>query len=416
MAEVVEFLDREWVLKQVEKNPKPLNPLGEFVYYRTYSRWLDRQGRREYWHETVKRTIEYSMSLEYTHMKDIGLKPQVKRMKDEAKELFINMYNTKQLSSGRSLWLANGNQTINKKYRMGNFNCSYLNIEKWEDFNDVFYLLLVGSGVGFGGKKHYIEKLKPIRINTTLINEEYNEIPKEFRNEDERSYVEFKDNTAKIQVNDSKEAWVDALNQYFKLLTEQEYEHIDTIIMNYDNIRPKGLKLKTFGGTSSGPKPMMDLFEVVDKTLKNKIDPTLKPIEMDEKGYGRVRPIHVLDIGNMIANIVVSGGVRRSAEIFLFDADDYESMFAKYGINGLWTEEQLKQHKKVGKILDKYGIKKPEWFDEMNIGSGPSRKGVDHRRMSNNSIAFIEKPDKKFMDLVFEMMQLEGEPKHIWAR
>lgn len=108
--------------------------------------------------------------------------------------------------------------------------------------------------------------------------------------------------------------------------------------------------------------------------------------------------------------------VRRSAEIFLFDPDDYESMFAKYGINGLWTEEQLAQHKKVGKIIEEYGIKKPEWFDKMTIGSGPSRQGVDHRRMSNNSIAFVDKPEEEFMDLVFEMMQLEGEPKHIWAR
>lgn len=101
-------------------------------------------------------------------------------------------------------------------------------------------------------------------------------------------------------------------------------------------------------------------------------------------------------------------GVRRTAEIFLFDSDDYESMFAKYGINGIWTEEQLEQHNKVGKMLENLDIK-PVWFDDLDIGK--SREGINHRRMSNNSIAFTRKPDSDFMDLVFEMMQLEGEPK-----
>lgn len=155
------------------------------------------------------------------------------------------------------------------------------------------------------------------------------------------------------------------------------------------------------------------MFEGFDKVLKNQIDPHLDPIEVDEKGYGHVRPIHILDMCNLIGNNVVVGGVRRTAEIFLFDADDYETMFAKYGMNGIWTEEQLEQHNKVGKMLEEQGIK-PVWFDDLDIGK--RREGIDHRRMSNNSIAFGRKPKKEFLDLVFEMMQLEGEPKHIWAR
>lgn len=83
-------------------------------------------------------------------------------------------------------------------------------------------------------------------------------------------------------------------------------------------------------------------------------------------------------------------------------------MFAKYGMNGIWTEEHLQHHTKVGKMLDKLDIK-PVWFDELNK-IGDRREGIDHRRMSNNSIAFTRKPDEELMDLVFEMMQLEGEP------
>lgn len=102
---------------------------------------------------------------------------------------------------------------------------------------------------------------------------------------------------------------------------------------------------------------------------------------------------------------------RRTAEIFLFDADDYESMLAKYGINGIWKEKQLVQHKKVSTMLDKLGIK-PKWFDSIQkVGDG--RFGLDHRRMSNNSIAFETQPSREFLNLVFEIMQLEGEPEAI---
>lgn len=107
--------------------------------------------------------------------------------------------------------------------------------------------------------------------------------------------------------------------------------------------------------------------------------------------------------------------VRRSAEIFLMDPEDTESLLAKYGINGIWTEEQMAQHKKVGKLLEEAGIDKPEWFDKMEIGSPRGGGALDHRRMSNNSVGFIEKPSEEFLDIIFEIMQLDGEPKRIWA-
>jgi len=141
----MEFLSSKFVMDYVEENPKPLNELGAFVYSRTYSRWLEEKGRREYWHETVKRAIEYNMSLEYKHAKDSNLKPDLKRMRDEARELFKNIYQTKQFPSGRTLWLGNGNEKINKDFVSGNYNCSFLNIEKWTDLGELFYLLMVGK-------------------------------------------------------------------------------------------------------------------------------------------------------------------------------------------------------------------------------------------------------------------------------
>ena len=100
--------------------------------------------------------------------------------------------------------------------------------------------------------------------------------------------------------------------------------------------------------------------------------------------------------------------VRRTAEIFLFDADDYESMFAKYGINGLWTDEQVAHHIKLGELLEAKGIK-PEWFDTLNK-VGATRAGLDHRRMSNNSVAFEKKPSREDLHIQFMLLQGEGEP------
>lgn len=140
----MEFLPVKFVEEYVEKNPKPLNELGEFVYYRTYSRWLEDKGRREYWHETVKRAIEYNMALEYKHMRDIGFKIDLKRMRDEAKEIFDSVYQTKQFPSGRTLWLGNANEKVNRDFVLGNFNCAFTNVEEWGDLKEVFYALMVG--------------------------------------------------------------------------------------------------------------------------------------------------------------------------------------------------------------------------------------------------------------------------------
>lgn len=252
--------------------------------------------------------------------------------------------------------------------------------------------------------------MAPIRTNVSILHSEYEPVEPERRLE--QTSVKVLDNGfAKIYIGDSKEAWTEALYEYLRILTEKEFEDIHTIKFSYNSIRPKGERLKTFGGTASGYEPMKEMFIGFDKVLKNQIDPTLDPIETDDKGYGKVRPLHILDMCNLIGANVVIGGVRRTAEIFLFDVDDYETMLAKYGINGIWTEDQLEHHKNVGEILEAEGVK-PEWFDDLKQ-IGDQRKGLDHRRMSNNSVAYTTKPTKQQLSLIFELLQGEGEPGFI---
>lgn len=143
--ELLEFLPVDWVMDYIESHEYPLTELGAFTYTRTYSRWLDGRGRREFWHETVKRALEYNFSLAYSHLLKNGLKPSLEVMQEEAKELFKNVYHTKQFPSGRTLWIGNASEKVNKEFTSGNFNCSFLNIETWTDLGELFYLLLVGE-------------------------------------------------------------------------------------------------------------------------------------------------------------------------------------------------------------------------------------------------------------------------------
>jgi adenosylcobalamin-dependent ribonucleoside-triphosphate reductase len=377
-----------------------MNQLSSFVFYRTYSRWLEDNNRRETWKETCRRAVEYNVGLAKTHYEKIGLEYNEKELVNEAEMLFDSMFNLKQFLSGRTLWV--GGTKASEKYPLGNFNCSFTNIEKWEDLGELFYLLLVGTGVGFRCTKEMANNLPKVRTDVKLIHSEYNPLPPNERLENTDVSI-LENGYAKMYIGDSKEGWVSALKWYFKLITEPLYREVHTIKISYNSVRPKGERLKTFGGTASGHEPLQEMFEGFDKVLKNQIDPTLAPI-VD----GQVRPIHILDMGNLIGYNVVVGGVRRTAEIFLCDEDDWECILAKYGINGIWTEEALNRHDYIGELLSEFKVK-PVWFDELTtIGDG--RFHLNHRRMSNNSIAFERKPSREMLSLVFTIMQGEGEP------
>ena len=408
-------------LKGYPDHPAHMTPLGQFTFYRTYARFLPTLNRRETWKETVARAVEYNVGLDRRHRTKIGLPIPQDWLRGEAESLFDAIFNLRQFPSGRTLWV--GGTKVAENYPMANYNCSFTNIEKWEDLYELFYLLMLGSGVGLKCTPKMAAGLAPIRTGTRLILSEYNPVPSDYRLE-HTDLRQLENGFAKIYVGDSKEGWRDALRQYLTLLTDPRYEHVHTIKVSFNSVRPKGERLKTFGGTASGPEPLMEMFAGIDAVLKNRIDMSLAPIETDARGYGRVRPIHILDIANLIGNNVVSGGVRRTAEIFLFAPDDMECLFAKYGVNGFWSEAHFAQHEAVRAQLNKLGIQPPAWFDalreksydeEVN-GASPFHYGrpkIGHRRLSNNSIAFDAAPSPDMLHLIFLMIQLDGEPGFI---
>lgn len=334
----------------------PMTPLGEFTYYRTYSRWIEELGRREYWWETVQRVVEYNCSLLPTSV-------------EEAEQLYDNIFNLRQFPSGRSLWIAGTKSS--EDFPLSNYNCSFVVIDSFKKYKELFHALLVGAGVGFRVLKDDVSQLPPIRNDIELIHKQYKPVAKKSRNE--YTSLRFKGNKVEIVVGDSKCGWYNALDYMFDLITNKDYKYIKTIVFNYNHVRSYGERLKTFGGFSSGHTSLKIMIEKIYKIIDNRVN----------KNETQLRPIDCMDIANIIAENVVVGGVRRSAEICLFGADDDEIMSAKSNL---------------------YIPNGDKW---------ETNQDIIHRKMSNNSIVYYQKPTRDMLHWQIEQMRYSGEPAFI---
>ncbi len=351
-----EGLLRKEFLSPYKHAPNPMEQLGSFVYSRTYSRYLPKQGRREFWWETVRRAVEYNCSLAPTS-------------REEAERLYDNIYHLRQFLSGRTLWV--GNTPVADAYPMANYNCAFEVIDSFHAYHDLFYLLMVGSGVGVRVLKDDAAQLPKIRTDVQILHKAY--APRPAAQRLEFTNLDFTVNTVTISIGDSKEGWAQALEHYFDLLTNSEYNKIQTIIVEYDSIRPRGERLKVFGGTASGYESMMAMLDKIHKVV------TAAGARTGE-ARTQLAPLDLLDIANIIGENVVSGGVRRTSEIGLVDQDDEACIKAKSNlyrqINGRWEID----------------------------------KSIAHRQMSNNSIFYRRKPTREQLHWHLQQMRYSGEP------
>lgn len=463
LKEVV-LLTPEFLAKYPDQ-PEHQTPISQFVYLRTYARYLPKKKRRETWKEVVTRSVTYNVGLYYKYLQGLNRNQldMEMRLRNEAEALFDANFNLAQFLSGRTTFVGGAETSVADIYPLSNFNCSFTNIETLYDLCSLFYLLLIGTGVGFKCTPEMASRLEPVRLDLEITHDTYRPLYPMVK-VDESSLVENNDH-ATIYIGDSKEGWVMGMKYFLDVLTKEEYNHIKYLRMNYDYVRDAGERLKRFGGTASGPYPLMELYKGIDQMLRNQEDPDLDPIEVVKyrqtdahiAQFGQLRPIHILSWGNRIGYGVVVGGVRRTAEIFgIGDRNvkgepelDWECVFAKYGNNGFSKESDFENHEKVGKMLDELGIDKPKWWNrigerkhavEINYFKTyfdneddaktymegkegakyvyPANEGRQlwHRSMSNNSIAFTTKPSRKILNLVFQMMKGEGEPGFVNLR
>lgn len=255
------------------------NGMGYVVYKRTYARPVDGTDRKEEWWETVKRCVEGAQEIGAGYTQE------------EAERLYDYVFNLKASFSGRALWQL-GTPLV-KKFSAGSLvNCSYTNLENIDDFNFLFDMLMLGSGVGYSVERAKVHEFPKVKSGVCITHE--------------------RSNDADIIVPDSREGWSRLLHSVLKsyFYTGKSFTYSTVLVRGY------GAALKTFGGTASGPEALIEGIEDIGKILNN-------------RAGKKVRSVDVLDIANIIGRVVVSGSSRRSAQIAIGDPDDFLFLRAK---------------------------------------------------------------------------------------
>ncbi|URZ16903.1 ribonucleoside-triphosphate reductase, adenosylcobalamin-dependent [Clostridium felsineum] len=342
-------------LKQYPDYPEAMSDIGRFTYLRTYSRWLEGEKRRETWKETVARAVQYNCNT-----------VEGGADTEEAEALFDVVFNLKGFLSGRTLWIG-GTEAV-EKHALANFNCSAVVLDSFEKLSELFYALMCGTGVGFRAMQEDVEYLPKMRKLRNVEHMPY--IARSKENRLESTSLEFYKDMAIIRIGDSKEGWIQSLRFFFNIITRKEYSYINEILFNYDSVRPKGERLHAFGGTASGHGSLLNMYKKMTEIINR-----------DNTGSRAVTTLDMLDFATIIAENVVVGGVRRSAEIGLIGADDKACIEAK---SQLYTQDKS--------------------------GNWGINNEISHRRNSNNTIIHWEKPSKNFWHWQLEQMRYSGEP------
>jgi ribonucleoside-diphosphate reductase alpha chain len=297
------------------------NQLSEFVFYSTYSKWIPEEGRRETWIETVNRYVDFMRE-------NLGDKLTEKEY-SEVRDYILGM---KALGSMRLLWSAG---KAARKNNIAAYNCSFIAPTTWRDFSEIMYISMSGTGVGFSVEHQNIERLPMIQKQTG------EKLPTH-------------------TVGDSKEGWAEAL--FLGMSTWSEGKDIE---FDYSNIRPAGARLATMGGRASGPAPLRDLLNFTRE-------------RMLKRQNRRLTTVDVHDIVCKIGEVVVAGGVRRSALISLSDLDDVLMREAKNGQFWL-TNPQRSMANNSAVYNEKPTVK--EFLDEWQnlVKSGSGERGIFNR-------------------------------------
>jgi len=273
----------------------------EFIHLSRYSRWLPKEGRRETWRETVTRYFDFFQD----HLKENCKYKLDSKLREELEEAVIHL---DVMPSMRCLMTAG---EALRRENIAGYNCSYVSVDRPQAFDEILYVLMNGTGVGFSVERQFVSKLPDVA-------------------------EEFHPSDTTIVVQDSKMGWAKAFKELVAMLYHGQIPKWDL-----SKVRPAGAPLKTFGGRASGPEPLERLFEFTREVFQNAAGRKLSSIECH-------------DIVCKTAEIVVVGGVRRSALISLSNLSDDRMRVAKSG----------------------------QWWQDNG-----------QRALANNSAAYTEKPD-----------------------
>ena len=304
------------------------NPLGEFVYYRTYSRWIDAEKRRETWIETVDRYISFMRE-------NLGSK----LTESEYEEIKQGILWHEAMPSMRLLQFAGA---AARRTNVCAYNCSYIAPKCFQDLAEIMYVSMCGTGAGWSVESQNVKEF-PVINRQTGHKYETHVIP------------------------DNKEGWADSLALGMKVWAEGS-----DIKFDYSEVRPSGVRLKTMGGKSSGPEPLRRLLTFA------------REIMLARQG-GRLHNIDIHDIICMIGDCVVSGGVRRSAMISLSDLNDTEIRDAKKGAFYVDTPYRMLANNSA---VYTHKPSKEEFIEEWTAlrNSGSGERGIFNRGSLANTL------------------------------
>ena len=313
----------------------------EFIHLSRYSRWLPEKKRRETWDETIKRYFDFFQE----HLKETcnyTLKPELRE------ELETAVLNLRVMPSMRCLMTAG---EALKRENIAGYNCSYVAISRVQAFDEILYVLMNGTGVGFSVERQYITQLPPVA-------------------------EEFHPSDTVITVSDSKLGWAKAYKELLGLLWIGQIPKWDL-----SKVRPAGAPLKTFGGRASGPEPLDNLMNFTVNVLRNAAGRKLSSIECH-------------DIVCKIAEVVVVGGVRRSALISLSNLSDDRMRHAK---SGQWWNDNpqraLANNSACYTEKPDMGIFMDEWKALYESKSG--ERGIFNRHSANKQ---VERTGRRVVD------------------
>lgn len=337
-------LDDKFIEKY--KTIKPdfgFNGLGEITYIRTYSR-LKEDGTNEQWYETIRRVVEGCYSMQKQHIIDNKLGWNDERAQESAQEMYDRAFTMKFLPPGRSLWIQGTSAVTEKGLYAALQNCAFVSTEDinkklTRPFEFMMDMSMLGVGIGFDTKG----------ANKITIHEPSKEL----------TYI--------FPIPDTREGWVESLRH---LLLSYFLPDKITVSFDYTQIRVAGLPIKTFGGLSSGPEPLVELHDSIRQIFVNR-DNT--PITSRD----------IVDIMNLIGKCVVAGNVRRTAQLVLGDAND---------------DDYLK-------------LKDYRWNNSTQQFEGSAIDRASFGWTSNNSVSCTVGQD--YTKLAQQTMQ-NGEPGYVW--
>jgi ribonucleoside-diphosphate reductase alpha chain len=305
----------------------------KFIHTSRYARWIEKEKRRETWEETVKRYFDFFES----HLKDNKKFNVTAELRNELENAVLNL---EIMPSMRALMTAGD---ALKRDNTAGYNCSYIAVNRVRAFDEILYILMCGTGVGFSVERQYVEKLPTIAEN-------------------------FSNTDTTIIVEDSKAGWAKSYKELISLLIGGQIPKWDV-----SKVRAAGARLKTFGGRASGPRPLEDLFQFTADSFKRAAGRKLTSIECH-------------DLVCKIAEIVVVGGVRRSALISLSNLTDERMRDAK---SGAWWNENpqraLANNSVAYKEKPEIGVFMDEWVAVYKSKSG--ERGIFNRDACRKTVA-----------------------------